>query len=266
MAPIGSPYGTSSPITINPDTMQPYKTSFPEITFIDQANAQKMLMDSLDIDKIHLMIGGSSGGMGTLQFASQFPDLVSNIVALCCTGKTTNYTKGYRIAQRQAVLSDCLYKDGNYDTDIPLNGLKVARIIGHLSFRTRDFFNHIEKRTEDESQNIENYLNHIGDKFARDWDPNCFLALSRCLDTMDLGLGRNSYIDGVKAIKAKTLLIASKDDILTNPQELEMLYQDMKPHNPNVSLKYYSSIYGHDVFFTKPFIDWLYPQIQSIVN
>ena len=187
---LGSPYGTTSPLAINPVTGQRYAGDFPQITTADMAACHAKVLDHLKLDKIHAVIGGSLGGMQALEFAAQFPDRVKRLIALSFTAQTTPGTVACRQVQRRAIMADPNYKNGNYRPGHgPVEGMRIARELGMTSYRSREEFDarfdwkptgppHYSDLTFD----VESYMDYQGEKFARVYDPNCYLLLSRAAD------------------------------------------------------------------------------------
>ncbi|OQR94232.1 homoserine O-acetyltransferase [Thraustotheca clavata] len=261
---LGSPYGSTSPLTINPDTGKHYRASFPQITPADMATVHRNLLDHLGINKVHAIVGGSMGGMQAVQFASLFPDRLTRLVALSCTAQTTPGTVAFRRVQRLAILSDPEYKDGNYEFGVGLAGMKVARELGMTCYRSREEFDtrfdwqpsgptHFKELTFD----VESYMDYQASKFARIFDPNCYLLLSKAMDLTDLGRGYQNLAEGVGRIKAETLVIGVKQDLLVPLTEQKTIVDILESYDTPATLSVIDSKYGHDAMF--------HPQMQSIV-
>jgi len=142
-AGLGSPFGTTSPLSNNPVTGEPYGYSFPQITPRDIARVNKILLDALNIHQLHALVGASLGGCVALSFASEFPDVAQNLCVISCTGKSTPGSVAFRHVQRQAILRDPNYCGGNYRRKgvYPSDGMAVARQLGMITYRTREEFN-----------------------------------------------------------------------------------------------------------------------------
>lgn len=171
-------------------------------------------------DQVHAIIGASMGGMQALQYASLYPQAVSRIGVIAATGRTTPFTVALRRMQRRAILTDPGYHRGDYDDHKtgPWEGLRAARELGTIFYRSRDEFDSRfnwspggdRHFTSMDTWEVESYLSYAGAKFVRRYDPNAYLLLSKCMDLMDLGdgvEGRSTYADGAGRIKADSLLV-----------------------------------------------------------
>jgi homoserine O-acetyltransferase len=272
---LGSPTSPTNPTSINPETKQQYRTSFPQITPSDLAICHYNVLKELGItSEVHAVIGSSLGGMQALQFASLFPDMTKRLIGIACTGRTTPFTVGIRGMQRKAILSDPSYHKGNYADHQtgPYTGLAAAREMGTLFYRSRQEFDSRFKWepfgdkhfTSKDTWEVESYLNYQGAKFVRTYDANAYLLLSKCMDLMDLGdgvAGRKTYAEGASRIKASSLLIGVKQDMLIPSQELSKLAETMNQNGGAATFMEMDSEYGHDAFLKE--FDWLGPRIRQ---
>ncbi|KAF0688283.1 Aste57867_20153 [Aphanomyces stellatus] len=261
---LGSPYGSTSPLSKDPATGKPFRASFPQITPADMANVHSKLLDHLGIHRVHAVVGGSMGGMQAVQFASLFPDRLERLVAISCTAQTTPGTVAFRRVQRLAILSDPSYKDGNYTPGEPLAGMKVARELGMTCYRSREEFDsrfdwrpsgpaHFKSVTFD----VENYMEYQAAKFARIFDPNCYLVLSKAMDLTNVGHGYNNLAEGVGRIKSDSLIIGVNQDLLVPPTEQATIANILESYDVPVTLHLLNSKYGHDAMF--------HPQMQTVI-
>jgi homoserine O-acetyltransferase len=220
---IGSPYGSTSPLSTNPRTGRPYGPDFPPITPVDLARAHRLLLEALGIRRVHAVAGASLGGMQVLQFAADYPEALDRFIALSTTARTTPHTVALRRIGRQAILLDPAYAGGRYEPGHgPKTGLKLAREIGTILYRSRDEFNARFRHEPvgsfapgDKTFEVESYLAAHGERFAPRFDANCYLILSKCMDLMDLGFGQPSLEAGIRRIEAKGLIIGVDRDALT---------------------------------------------------
>lgn len=144
-SPLGGPYGSTSPVTLDPRTGHRYRADFPQLTPADQARAHAYLLDHLGVGSalhpLHAVVGGSMGGMQALCFAALFPERWRRCVALCCTGKTSPTTQAFRAVQRALVESDPCWRAGHYPLGTgPALGLGLARALGTILYRSRQEF------------------------------------------------------------------------------------------------------------------------------
>ncbi|GLD96394.1 hypothetical protein PINS_up005077 [Pythium insidiosum] len=255
---LGSPFGATSPLTKDPRTGKPYRASFPQITPADMAACHAKLLDDLGIDRVHTVIGGSMGGMQALEFAAQFPDRLDRLVAIACTAQTTPGTVAFRRVQRQAILTDPLYQNGNYERGTILNGMKVARELGMTCYRSREEF---DQRFDwnptgpcdfkSLTFEVESYMEYQASKFARLYDPNCYLLLSKAMDLTNLGRDYTNLAEGVSRISCDSLIVGVKQDLLVPIQEQRMIVNILQSYGYNSSLIEVDSKFGHDAMFNE---------------
>ena len=253
---IGSCYGTTGPSSTNPQTGKPYGRDFPQITPADMVHAHVALLDALGIKKVHAAIGASLGGMQVVQFAAEFPDRLDRFITISGTAKTTPHTVALRRIGRLAIVSDPAYMDGRYEPGRgPVTGLKLAREIGTIVYRSRDEFNQrfswdpIGPLTASaKTFEVEQYLAAQADKFAARFDANSYLILSRCMDLMDVGAGCRSLKEGLLRIRAKGLIVGVDRDALIPLEEQEAMFRTLRAAELHVRFERLSSVFGHDAF------------------
>ncbi|RLN48518.1 hypothetical protein BBJ28_00016420 [Nothophytophthora sp. Chile5] len=253
---LGSPFGATSPLSVNPLTGEKYKASFPQLTPADMARCHAKILDDLGIENVHTVIGASMGGIQALEFAAQFPDRLNRLVGLACTHQTTPGTVAFRRVQRRAILADPAYNDGNYIPGVPLEGMKVARELGMTCYRSREEFDarfdwnptgpmHFKSATFE----VESYMDYQANKFARLYDPNCYLLLSKAMDLTNLGRGSMNLADGTSRISCDSLVIGIKQDLLIPIQEQRNLVNILQSYGRDSQLVEVDSKFGHDSMF-----------------
>jgi homoserine O-acetyltransferase len=254
-AALGAPFGTTSPLSINPATGKTWGPSFPQVTPRDMAVVQARMLKELGIRKVHAVIGGSMGGMQSLEFAANFPEMYDNFVAISATAHTAPSTVVLRSVQRSAVRMDPKYNNGLYEKGSgPDEGMALARKIGTIVYRSRkEFdirFNWLPK--ENKKFEIEEYLEHQAHKFTRlvGYDANCYLLLSQAMDLMNIGDGFGSFGAGVGRIPSNKygLLLSYDTDVLTPPQDLERVSSFLGRNHTSVHFETLHSKFGHDAF------------------
>ncbi|KAK6370546.1 Serine O-succinyltransferase [Lithohypha guttulata] len=186
---IGGCYGSTGPSSLDPVDGQRYATRFPILTLDDMVRAQARLLDHLSIDKLYASVGASMGGMQSLAFGVQFPDRVGRIASI--SGIAMRHT------QRQALMMDPRWNRGFYYDSVPPHmGMKLAREIATVTYRSGpEWENRFGRRRADPSKApalcpdflIETYLDHAGEKFSLEYDPNSLLYISKAMDMFDLG-------------------------------------------------------------------------------
>lgn len=251
---IGSCFGSSSPISLNPKTHKPYASDFPTITIGDMVRSQKLLIDALGIDTLFAVIGNSVGAMLSLTWAMEFPSQVKHLISISSCYKAYPANIANRVVQREVIQLDPAWNGGHYSTHT-LEGLRIARKLGHFTYRNPDNLNKKfkdnEKKALDEPCDIENYLNYNATKFADKFDANCYLTLLNAMDLFDVTRHYKNEIDAFKTIQAAVLVISVDSDVLFTPTQQEDLYQKLKKADINVTFIQHYSHYGHDTFLVE---------------
>lgn len=269
---IGSPMGSTCPLSVDPRSGQPYGRDFPQLTPADLATAHATLLKHLGIERVHAAVGASLGGMQVLQFAARHPEMVGRIASISATGKTTPGTVALRRVGRLAIMNDPDFADGRYEPGRgPARGLAVARELATITYRSREEFDH---RFDWNPQGpytaralayeVESYLDHQGRRFANMFDANCYLLLSRCMDLMDLGAGEPTYAEGVLRIQCPSWIVGVDHDILIPPAEQRHLAHLLESHGREVTFDVLNSIYGHDAFLKE--YDWFVPRMKRFLE
>ena len=331
---LGSPYGTSSPVTVNPSTGERWGPEFPQATIRDDVRLQKLLLDYLDVKSVAVVIGGSMGGMQVLEWAVLYPrPFVRNVIPIATSPQHSAWGISWGEAQRQAIYSDPNYEGGYYEDDrTPSSGLAAARMAALLTYRSRDSFESRFGRREMESRvpsptavlaganpdrerardahndgyripaarrssassvssikapiprsphvpgpaspsltssnsltgaargplvySAQSYLRYQGDKFTSRFDANCYISITRKMDSHDVWRGRHppraatldeslpSSWHPLQAAPPGALVLAISSDALFTMAE----QKDMVSHLPEAKLVVVESPEGHDGF------------------
>ncbi len=244
---IGSPYGTISPISVNPETGTAYGNDLPQASVRDSVRLHKLLLDDLGVQKIAFVIGGSMGGMQALEWAYYGPEYVSGIVPIAVGGRHSSWCIAWSEAQRQAIFADPNWNNGNYKPHTPPhNGLAAARMMAMVSYRSLGSFESRFGRGQNRtgSYRIETWLHHHGDKIVNRFDPACYVYLTRSMDTHDVARDRGEYSSTLALIAQPTLAIGIRSDVLYRLEESEELSQ----YIPRAELAVLEGIHGHDTF------------------
>lgn len=194
---VGGCYGSTGPSTIDPSDGQRYATRFPIMTMDDMVRAQSRLLDGLGIEKLYASVGASMGGMQSLAFGVHFPERVGKIVSISGCARSHPYSIAMRHTQRQVLMMDPNWNRGfYYDRIPPHSGMKLAREIATVTYRSGpEWENRFGRQRADPSKQpalcpdflIETYLDHAGEKFSLEYDPNSLLYVSKAMDLFDLG-------------------------------------------------------------------------------
>ncbi|NMM47297.1 bifunctional aspartate kinase/homoserine dehydrogenase I [Marinigracilibium pacificum] len=242
---IGSPYGSTKPESLD----------FPQFSIRDVVNAYFYLADHLGISHIHTLIGGSFGGNQALEFAYGFNGKIDHLVLIASCSKESAWGIAVHESQRMAMLSDPTFgtKDGGKA------GMKAARSMALLTYRTSDAF--IEKQT-DTDEKVDNfksssYLQYQGDKFINRFNALSYYYLTKCLDSHNIGRNRGGEVKALSEIDIPTLVIGIDTDSLI-PTRFQ---QFIAEHIPNATYREIKSDYGHDGFLIE--IDQIVERIES---
>ena len=193
---LGGCFGSTGPLSINPLTGKRYGADFPMVTVEDWVAAHARLADHLGVDTWAAVIGGSLGGMQALEWSLQFPDRIRHALVIASAPKLSAQNIAFNEVARQAILSDPDFHGGHYAEHgtVPANGLRLARMIGHITYLSDDQMGekfgrqlrHGEHRfSYDVDFEVESYLRYQGDKFARFFDANTYLITTKALDYFD---------------------------------------------------------------------------------
>lgn len=253
---LGGCKGTTGPASLNPATGKPYGSQFPIITVQDIVAVQKALIDALDIPHLHCVAGGSFGGMQATQWAITYPDFVSNIINLCSSLTLSAEAIGFNHVMRQAIINDPHFNHGDYyDGIAPDNGLKIARMLGMLTYRTdvqlaRAFGREMKQQAAiwGDYFQVESYLSYQGVKFLDRFDANSYLRLLRALDLYDPALGYANEKAALSRIKANYTLVGVTSDQLFKKADLHKSKQALEDAGVNVNYHEFNSTFGHDAF------------------
>jgi homoserine O-acetyltransferase len=248
---IGSCYGSTNPLSLNPLTGKPFYSAFPLITIRDMAKAHILLAKQLKIDKIKLLIGGSMGGQQVLEWSIIQPDFMENILVIATNAVHSPFGIAFNESQRMSILADASYFKNTQDGG--KLGMKAARSTALISYRSYNTYLHFQKETETEKLDdykVASYQRYQGDKLANRFNAYSYVGLSKIMDSHNVGRTRNSIEEALKKIKAKALCISIKSDILFPKEEQKYLHENIE----HSKYELIDSVYGHDGFLleTKP--------------
>ena len=263
---LGSCFGSTSPVSMNKKTQEPYRLTFPELTVEDMANASSLLLKKLEIDQIKVLIGPSLGGMKALAFSILHNTYVKNLILISSATQALPYAIALRSLQREVIRKDPLWNNGFYSYENPpLNGVRIARKIGMASYRSASEWTQRfgRKRSEDSKLNqntfgientsfefeIESYLEHQAVKFQNIFDANCYLYLSRAMDWFDVAKHGESTLDAISKTKIeKALILGVGNDVLFPPQQQKEIAELLSLSSTIVEYKELDCLQGHDSF------------------
>ena len=257
---LGGNEGSTGPKSINPKTKKVWGSSFPIITVEDWVKTQKTLINYLGIQRLSSVIGGSLGGMQALEWNLQFPNEVKNTIIIAAAPNLTAQNIAFNEVARQSIITDPDFQKGNFYTkkNKPKRGLRVARMLGHITYLSNDAMKSKfgrKKQNKDYQYNfntefeIESYLNYQGDKFAQEFDANTYIRMTKALDYYDPTKQNKKRLSEVfKKIKSKFLVISFTSDWRFSPSRSKEIVKSLLDNNINVSYAEISAESGHDAF------------------
>ena len=257
---LGGNEGSTGPKSINPKTKKVWGSSFPIITVEDWVKTQKTLINYLGIQRLSSVIGGSLGGMQALEWNLQFPNEVKNTIIIAAAPNLTAQNIAFNEVARQSIITDPDFQKGNFYTkkNKPKRGLRVARMLGHITYLSNDVMKSKfgrKKKKKDFQYNfntefeIESYLNYQGDKFAQEFDANTYIRMTKALDYYDPTKQNKKKLSAVfKKIKSKFLVISFTSDWRFSPARSKEIVKSLLDNNINVSYAEISAESGHDAF------------------
>lgn len=246
---IGSCYGSTGPMSINPTTGEPYYNEFPKLTIRDMVNAHILLADVLRINRIHTLVGCSVGGFQAIEWAAMQPERFDKFVFLATSPKASPWSIALDETQRMAIFSDKSY--GEKRPDAARDGLAAARAIGLLSYRGPWGYNQTQQDSpSDEIPSTHRactYQQYQGEKLCRRFDAYSYVAILDAFDTHDIGRKRGGVNKALSKIEAPAIVIGITTDIIFTPEEMKGLTSAL----PNAEYFELQSEFGHDGFLVE---------------
>lgn len=265
---LGSCFGSSGPLSLNPSTDRPYRSDFPQITICDMTRSQKLLIDELGITELYAAVGSSMGAMLSLQWAIEYPQSLSNLVLISSSYKAYPANIINRAIQHQAISMDPMWQDGKYESNENLSGFKLARKLGLYTYRNSSEWNrrfNSHKNSAIKDTDIIEYIDYNADKFCKYFDANSYMILTKSMDLFDVTTNYASVEECFSNITAKTLVVSVESDILFTPQQQEELYAALEEGGVECSYIEHHSQYGHDAFLVEkePFTRYITGFLQG---
>ena len=274
---LGSCFGSTSPISINPETDEPYRLSFPVLSIEDIANAANELLKVLDISVLHAVIGPSMGGMSALSFCQLHPGKTKRLISISSAARSSPFSIALRSLQREIIRNDPSWKNGAYDLNGngPISGMRLARKLGMITYRSakewsarfgreRAMDKDLKSGAFGVDFEIESYLESHANKFIGAFDPNCYLYLSRAMDLFDASDPDGNLENSFKQLKLEeALIIGVETDLLFPISQQEELAEALEKYVNKVRLVRLDSLQGHDSFLVD--MDRFRPVISSFI-
>lgn len=246
---LGSCYGTTGPLSVDPLTGRPYYSSFPMITIRDMVKAHILLRRHLGIGKIHLLMGGSMGGYQALEWCVMEREVIDRLFLIATSPAESAWGIAVHTSQRLAIEADATWQDPSPEAG--RKGLKAARAIGILTYRNYGIL--VRKQSDPDIEKTDHYkassyVNYQGDKLANRFNAYCYWLLTKAMDSHQLARGRHKGLEEIlRKISQKALIIGIDSDILCPLEEQRFLAL----HLPEATLVEIDSAYGHDGFMVE---------------
>ncbi|MFM9879005.1 MAG: homoserine O-acetyltransferase [Burkholderiaceae bacterium] len=259
---LGSCFGSTGPMHVNPDTGHIYGADFPVVTVQDWVNAQARLLDALGIDTLAAVMGGSLGGMQALSWALQYPKRVRHAVVVASAPCLNAENIAFNEVARRAITTDPDFCGGHFYGRgvVPKRGLRIARMLGHITYLSDDMMNEKFGRslqnppsyrysTQDIEFEIESYLRYQADKFADYFDANTYLLITRALDYFDPAAACGGSLSQALAVsQAQFLLVSFSTDWRFAPARSREIVKALLDNHAEVSYAEIDAPHGHDAF------------------
>ena len=264
---LGSCFGSTGPMHTHPDTGQVYGADFPVVTVEDWVNAQARLLDALGIGQLAAVMGGSLGGMQALSWTLQYPERVKHAVVVASAPNLNAENIAFNEVARRAIVTDPDFHGGHFYAHgvLPKRGLRIARMIGHITYLSDDVMNEKFGRqlreavthnatgykysTQEVEFQIESYLRYQGDKFSEYFDANTYLLITRALDYFDPARAFGGNLSAALArASCKFLLISFTTDWRFSPARSREMVNALLDNRRDVSYAEIDAPHGHDAF------------------
>jgi homoserine O-acetyltransferase len=258
---LGSCFGSTGPASINPETGQAYRLTFPVLCLEDLANAGALVVDALGVDRLHTVIGASMGGMTALAFTLLHPDRASALISISSAARSLPFSIALRSLQRELIRKDPAWQQGQYDfAQGPDGGMRLARKLGMITYRSADEWAERfgRERAADPGESdgpfsidfeVESYLEAHAKRFVGTFDANCYLYLSRAMDLFDVADHGGSVDQGLSRVQLeRALIIGVETDFLFPIEQQEELAIGLNTYVADVTFRRLASMQGHDSF------------------
>jgi homoserine O-acetyltransferase len=266
----GSCYGSTGPASTDPETGEPYGTDFPAVTVRDWTESQRRLLDELGVPHLHMVTGGSVGGMNVLEWAKRHPDHVEKIAPIAAAARLDPQCLALDAIARRAITTDPNWNGGDYyDGEPPTDGLSLARQIGHVMYLSKSSMEQkFGRRSAGRDavrtfptdpaagffpyRDVESYLDYQAEKFVDRFDANSYLYLTRAMDNYDLSAGFEGDADALAAFDGEAMVMSFTADWHFTTAQAESLADAMREAAVDVSHHVVDSDHGHDAFLVEP--------------
>lgn len=255
---IGSCYGTTGPLSVNPTTGKPYYEDFPRLTIRDMARAHSLLADHLGLRRIHALVGSSVGGFQAVEWIAAEPRRFGRLVLIATDVKASPWSIAIDETQRMAIKADATW--GKPTAEAGAAGLAAARAIGLLSYRGGEGYNLTQQDPESDTLPDDHractYQRHQGDKLVKRFNAYSYMTILDAFDTHDVGRGRGGVDAALRRICCPTMVVGLTTDIIFTPAE----QREIARRIPGAVYREISSPLGHDGFLVE------HGQLNAILN
>ena len=241
----GSCYGSTGPLSVNPETGEPYYHTFPLLTVKDLVKAHQWLASYLELSQIALLIGGSLGGQQVLEWAIRQPPFIQQLAVVACNAWHSPWGVAFNETQRMAIEADQSWQESHPDAG--LEGMRTARAMALISYRHYKTYHYSQEEPDNETTDhfrASSYQQYQGTKLAQRFNAFSYWYLSKAMDTHNVGRGRNSVAEALEQIQAQSLIMGIQSDMLFPIQEQAYLARLI----PQATVVGLDSAYGHDGF------------------
>ena len=261
---LGSCFGSTGPMHVNPETGRIYGADFPVVTVEDWVTSQARLLDALGIQQLAAVMGGSLGGMQALSWTLQYPERVRHALVIASSPNLNAENIAFNEVARRAIVTDPDFHGGHFYAHgvVPKRGLRIARMLGHITYLSDDVMNEKFGRrlqvatdqayrysTQDVEFQIESYLRYQGDKFSEYFDANTYLLITRALDYFDPAREFGGDLSAALArAKAAFLLVSFSTDWRFSPARSREMVRALLNNRSAVSYAEIDAPHGHDAF------------------
>jgi len=259
---LGSCFGSTGPMHINPATGRIYGVDFPLVTVEDRVTSQARLLDQLGIDQLAAVMGGSLGGMQALSWSLQYPERVRHAVVIASAPNLNAENIAFNEVARRAITTDPDFHGGHFYAHgvVPKRGLRIARMLGHITYLSDDVMNtkfgrmlqageSFKYSTQEIEFQIESYLRYQGDKFSEYFDANTYLLITRALDYFDPASAfKDQLTQALAQASARFLLVSFTTDWRFAPARSREMVQALVANKRQVSYAEIDAPHGHDAF------------------
>ena len=257
---LGGCFGSTGPSSINPASSKPWGADFPIVTVEDWVNAQARLADQLGIQRFAAVMGGSLGAMQALSWTIQYPARVGHALVIAGAPNLSAQNIAFNEVARQAIITDPDFHDGHYyeHNTRPVRGLRVARMVGHITYLSDDeMANKFGRLLRNGSLNysfdvefeIESYLRHQSNKFSDYFDANTYLRITKVLDYFDPAAAHDGNLSlALEAARAEFLVVSFTTDWRFSPERSREIVKALLDNRRAVSYAEIDAPHGHDAF------------------